>query len=150
MSATRNAKRKAKRAKPIKDWQTATIRQLAMLFPESKAQAFRITSSPDCLYYIMGKIKKLRIGEKVSYARVLKIDEQTLNIRTTSIFINLMDVIIPITNKEFFDTGMTIYNKLSFQNKIKKTQALTELIKKYEYYSFRTYRKKAQKVLSEA
>lgn len=124
-----------------------TIKQMAIKFPNAKSHAFKLQSSPDYFFFCIREIKRLRAGEIVSWVKVLKMNIKDGDLVVTHLPIKAVDIIQALTIKDFYDRAIIIVNSLKLKYQIEPTPNLKNLIKKYEYHSFRTYRKKAEEIL---
>lgn len=130
------------------------IHQIAQIFPNSEAQAFRYVNHSREMYFLMGEIRKMgKLGDEdnpvTAMVRCLKMDDETKELEETYVTIKALDEIQSIKIIDFYNKAMQNYNMLRLKLEIEKTDKLEKLVHKYEYYSFKRRRKKVQKVSKE-
>lgn len=118
-----------------------TITQACKIYPNSKAHAFTISSNPSCIYFAIGEIIHLRVLDKASQVKVLRLDTDTGDLIVTNLTIMVMDVIQPITMGDYYNSVMSCYNGLRLKYSISKDEKIKRTLKTYHHYSFKNRRR---------
>ncbi len=125
--------------KPIN--RVLTITQVCKIYPDSKAHAFTLSKNPSCIYFAIGEIIHLRVLDKASQVKVLRLDTDTGDLIVTNLTIMVMDVIQPMSMKDYYNSVMSCYNGLRLKYSISKDEKIKRTIKTYHHYSFKNRRR---------
>ena len=115
-------------------YQSLTIRQAAKLYPESRACSFFLNGDRRNYYFTLADPIRCQVWDIVSHVKVLKLCTDTGQVLISHIFIKKMDIIEPLSIKEFYLESKKLYKLLKLKYRLEKQIEVKNLITKYEKY----------------